>query len=130
MATWFTADLHLGHRSIINYCDRPFESVGAMDCVLIARWNEAVSDDDTIWVLGDFALGTIADALLLAGELRGHLHLLTGNHDRCWGWTRPACGRLDDRYLEAGFAEVRHGHCNHRDRRHRGSHLPLPVQGR
>jgi hypothetical protein len=45
MTTWFTADLHLGHRNIISYCDRPFESVGAMNRALIARWNEAVDDD-------------------------------------------------------------------------------------
>lgn len=29
MATWFTADLHLGHRNIIDYCDRPFADVDA-----------------------------------------------------------------------------------------------------
>ena len=109
MATWFTADLHLGHRNIINYCDRRFDSVGAMDRALIARWNEVVSDDDTVWVLGDFALGTIADMLPLAGELRGRLHLLTGNHDRCWaGHGRRAEG-WTERYLEAGFAEIHHG---------------------
>lgn len=109
MATWFTADLHLGHRNIISYCDRPFESVGAMNHAIIARWNEVVDDEDTVWVLGDFALGTIAETLPLAGELRGQLILLTGNHDRCWaGHGRRAVG-WTDRYLEAGFAEVRHG---------------------
>jgi calcineurin-like phosphoesterase family protein len=109
MTTWFTADLHLGHRNIISYCDRPFESVGAMNRTLAARWNEIVDDDDTVWVLGDFALGTIADTLPMAGEMRGRLLLLTGNHDRWWaGHGRRAVG-WTDRYLEAGFAEVRHG---------------------
>jgi len=70
MTTWITADLHLGHRNIIRYCDRPFESVGVMNRALIARWNEIDDDDDTLWVLGDFALGTIADTLPRAGELR------------------------------------------------------------
>ena len=109
MTTWFTADLHLGHRNIISYCDRPFESVGAMNRALISRWNDVVGDDDTVWVLGDFALGAIEETLPLARELRGHLLLLTGNHDRCWpGHGRRAAG-WTDRYLRAGFAEVRHG---------------------
>jgi calcineurin-like phosphoesterase family protein len=47
MTTWFTAELHLGHRNIIRYCDRRFESVGVMNRALIARWNEIVDDDDT-----------------------------------------------------------------------------------
>lgn len=27
MSTWFSADLHLGHANIIEYCDRPYASV-------------------------------------------------------------------------------------------------------
>jgi len=34
MATWFTADLHLGHRNIIDYCDPPFADVEAMNRAL------------------------------------------------------------------------------------------------
>lgn len=47
MATWFTADLHLGHHNIVSYCDRPFESVAAMNRALVDRWTEVVGDDDT-----------------------------------------------------------------------------------
>ncbi len=63
MATWFTADLHLGHRNIIDYCDRPFADVDAMNRALIDNWNHAVAEDDTVWVVGDFALGKIAETL-------------------------------------------------------------------
>jgi len=129
MTTWFTADPHLGDRNIIRYYDRRFESVGVMSRALNARWNEIVDDDDTVWVLGDFALGTIADTLPLAGELRGELILLTGNHDRCWAGHGRARGQLD-RPLPGG--RVRRSstrHCDHRHRWHRGSPLPLPVLG-
>ncbi len=109
MTTWFTADLHLGHRNIIDYCKRPFDGVESMDRDLVERWNEVVHDEDTVWILGDFALGKLRETLPLAGELRGRLILLTGNHDRCWvGHGRRAQG-WSDRYLEAGFAEVHHG---------------------
>ena len=65
MATWFTADLHLGHSNIIDYCGRPFANVDAMSRALIDNWNQAIAEDDTIWVIGDFALGKIAETLPL-----------------------------------------------------------------
>jgi hypothetical protein len=33
---WFTADLHLGHRNIVDYCNRPFRDVEAMNDALMA----------------------------------------------------------------------------------------------
>ena len=44
MATWFTADLHLGHRNIIDYCDRPFTDVDVMNRALVDNWNEVVAE--------------------------------------------------------------------------------------
>ncbi len=52
-----------------------------MDRVLIARWNAAVSEDDTVYVVGDvgYNRGLVpGDAL---AQLRGHKHLIRGNHD-------------------------------------------------
>ena len=120
MAVWFTSDLHFGHGNIIRYSDRPFADAAAMDRGLIERWNESVDPADTVWVLGDVALGTIIESLALVGELNGRKLLLTGNHDRCWGpWYRttdawkgadPAkLAMWTERYLEAGFSEVRQG---------------------
>lgn len=109
MSTWFTGDLHLGHQNIIKYCGRPFADVDSMNRALIDNWNDTVTDDDTVYVVGDYALGKIADTLPLAAELRGHKILVAGNHDRCWlgngrraeGWT--------ERYLDAGFEQVIQG---------------------
>ncbi len=109
MTTWFTADLHLGHRNIIDYCSRPFADVDAMNVALIERWNEVVAADDTVWVVGDFALGKLADTLPLVDLLHGRKVLVAGNHDRCWdGHGRRADG-WTERYLDAGFDEVRQG---------------------
>lgn len=109
MTTWFTADLHLGHRNIIDYCGRPFRDAAAMNRALIDGWNDVVDEDDDVWVLGDFALGKLTETLALVTELRGRNMLLTGNHDRCWhGHGRRAEG-WTERYLDAGFDEVHQG---------------------
>ena len=109
MATWFTSDLHLGHANIIRYCDRPFSDVDEMDVALVERWNETVAPDDTVWVLGDVALGRISESLALVAQLNGTKLLLAGNHDRCWsGHARRAEG-WTERYLGAGFAAVEQG---------------------
>lgn len=71
MATWFTADLHLGHTNIIRYSARPFLDAEAMNRALIDGWNEVVEDDDDVWVLGDVAMGKIDETLPLVSELLG-----------------------------------------------------------
>lgn len=109
MARFFTADLHLGHHNIIGYCKRPFRDVEEMNAALVRRWNDAVGPDDEVVVLGDFALGRIAESLGLAGQLHGRKVLLAGNHDRCWAGHRRGADRAVGQYLDAGFDEVWQG---------------------
>lgn len=109
MTTWFTADLHFGHRNIIDYCNRPFPDTDSMNRALIENWNDTVDPVDTVWVLGDFALGTIADTLPLARELHGRKVLVAGNHDRCWAGHGPGAEGWVARYLDAGFDEIVQG---------------------
>ncbi|MCU1387922.1 MAG: metallophosphoesterase [Ilumatobacteraceae bacterium] len=109
MARFWTSDLHLGHANIIRYCHRPFADVDAMNAALIDRWNDTVEDSDEVWVLGDFALGAIAEMLPLAQRLRGTKVLVAGNHDRCWAGWGERSHRWIETYLDAGFDEVLQG---------------------
>ncbi|HEV3400971.1 MAG TPA: metallophosphoesterase family protein [Acidimicrobiales bacterium] len=109
MATWFTADLHLGHRNIIGYCRRPWPDVEAMNEALVGRWNDVVAPDDTVWVLGDVALGPIDETLATVGRLAGHKVLVAGNHDRCWAGHGRRSRRWVDRYTASGFEAVHQG---------------------
>ena len=108
MTVWFTADLHLGHANIIDYSNRPFADADSMNRALVEGWNETVDAGDDVWVLGDFALGKIADTLPMVAELRGRKILLAGNHDRCRAGHRGAT-TWTERYIDAGFAEVHQG---------------------
>jgi len=109
MTVWFTADLHLGHANILGYCRRPFRDVATMNDELIGRWNDTVSDADTVWVLGDVALGPIDRTLALVHRLAGHKLLLAGNHDRCWAGYGPKGKAWTARYATAGFEEIHQG---------------------
>jgi calcineurin-like phosphoesterase family protein len=109
MSVWFTADLHFGHGNVIGYSSRPFADADDMNDALIERWNAVVDVNDTVWVLGDVALGRIAETLPLVGALNGRKLLLAGNHDRCWSGHGSRADGWTERYLDAGFAEVHQG---------------------
>ncbi len=53
-----------------------------MDEALVARWNEVVGPEDTVWHLGDFAVRVRPDrAAALLDALNGTKHLIGGNND-------------------------------------------------
>ena len=78
----YISDLHFGHRNAIGFDHRPFSDVEEMDSVMIQLWNSRVSPDDDVYVIGDFAYKTDRDEAWYLQRLRGHKHLVIGNHDR------------------------------------------------
>lgn len=80
MNTWFTSDTHFGHKSVIDFCKRPFHDVDEMDEKLIENWNKVVKHDDRVYHLGDFAW-TVKDAKAIRPRLNGNIRLIVGNHD-------------------------------------------------
>lgn len=52
------------------------------DNMLIDYWNEVVTDDDEVWFLGDLGLGSREYISSLVAKLKGHKHMIYGNHDR------------------------------------------------
>lgn len=78
------SDLHLDHGNIIDYCNRPFDSVEKMNEQLVANWNEVIDPGDEVLFGGDLTissnLGTLLDWL---EQLNGELIYLIGNHDGC-----------------------------------------------
>lgn len=81
---FYTSDLHLGHKNIIEYENRPYDSVEEMDEALINNWNSKVTDKDEVWVLGDFCLKGVDRTLEYLNCLNGTIHLLKGNHDKAF----------------------------------------------
>ena len=77
---YYIADTHFGDERIMKLCRRPFASVEEMNDSIIKRWNGKVSDDDTVYVLGDIAIDDEHAEAFFA--LNGKKILLLGNHDK------------------------------------------------
>lgn len=87
-----TSDLHLGHGNIIKYCNRPFKYTNEMDDKLIKNWNSVVTQQDIVYVLGDFCFSPTPEKYF--NNLNGCKYLVKGNHDSKetyklnWGWVK------------------------------------------
>jgi calcineurin-like phosphoesterase family protein len=79
---WFTSDLHLNHENIIRYCDRKASSTSEMNETIVSNWNSRISQNDTVYVVGDVFLGNPADAKPIIQRMNGKKILILGNHDR------------------------------------------------
>lgn len=107
MTTYFTADTHFGHANIIGFCHRPFRDVAEMNRTMIMNWNARVTDDDDVYVIGDFAFRCAGSVAKIAHELKGRKHLVVGNHDSKWMRSEPAA--LDEFAEVAPLIEIEEG---------------------
>ena len=80
---YFTSDTHFYHSNIIGFCKRLFKNVEDMNETLIENWNQVVSQDDIVFHLGDFCMGS------------SHAKIPQMKHDIIWGifaWEDPMNG--------------------------------------
>ena len=81
MTIWFVSDTHFWHRGILEYCNRPWSDVEAMNAGLIERWNSRVKPDDEVWHLGDLAFCGVQKIAPILEQLNGQKNWILGNHD-------------------------------------------------
>ena len=93
---FFTADWHLFHGRIIDYCNRPYTSVKDMHQHFVTNHNQLVNENDEVWVLGDVCMMSpefVGRVRKQVEKFNGEKHLVFGNHDE---WKART-------YLHAGF---------------------------
>lgn len=79
---YFTSDLHLGHNKDFCYAARGFNNIQEHDQTIIKNYNSIVNEEDEVYILGDLMLGENREnSLALLSKLKGHKHLILGNHD-------------------------------------------------
>ena len=79
----FTSDLHLGHKNIVNLCNRPFNDIDEMDIEIIENWNRKVKKNDVVYLIGDVVWDKKKVAYYME-QLSGKKILIAGNHDSTW----------------------------------------------
>ncbi len=99
---YVTSDLHLNHKNIIEYCNRPFRDLEDMNQTLIYNWNHTVRKKDTVFFLGDLAFQYRAKKMHFWTEkLSGNITYIKGNHD--WSKIIPLKKRMIINYRSFRF---------------------------
>lgn len=76
----FTADLHVGDKALARW--RGFDDVEDHDALVLARLEEALLQDDELWILGDVCKPRVEDVRHLRAAIPcDTVHVIVGNHD-------------------------------------------------
>lgn len=81
MKIYVTSNQQFGRPNAIELYNRSFSSVKKMNKHLVKQWNSVVSDEDTVYVLGNFAWDpeTAEEAISL---LNGYIIVIPGQFDK------------------------------------------------
>ena len=77
---YFTSDTHFNHNREFIYIPRGFSSIEEHDNIIIQNFNQIISSDDDLYILGDLMLGDNIYGLECLKKLNGKLHVIYGNH--------------------------------------------------
>jgi calcineurin-like phosphoesterase family protein len=96
MTTFVISDTHFGHANIIKFEPkfRKFMNLQEMDNYMIKQWNSIVKPEDTVYHIGDVAIGSPVKYIK---QLNGRKILIKGNHDN----HVPL-----QEFIDAGFEDV------------------------
>ena len=79
---FFTSDTHFNHKNILTYCpNRPYGSIEEMNADMVRIWNDTVGVEDTVYFIGDFAMGQKQYHVEFMNALNGTIKIVPGNHD-------------------------------------------------
>lgn len=80
---YYISDTHFWHKNILKFEKekRPFETLEEMNREMIEKWNNKVTDDDVVYILGDISFGGAERTAEILESLNGDKVLILGNHD-------------------------------------------------
>lgn len=107
---FYISDLHLYHGNLLHPRDestmatnlkarKQFSSVDEMHELIKRNWNEKVTDDDTVYILGDLGVYHADEIADFINSLTGTKILIKGNLDR-WNLN-------ESKRLRRAFADIR-----------------------
>lgn len=102
MSVYLISDTHFDHENIIDYCNRPFDSLDEMENRIVNNWNSRVSYGDNILFGGDLAMAPAGKAASYSERLSGNMVVLMGNHDSFSKWKAPF-PVLESKYFQYNY---------------------------
>lgn len=79
---YFTADLHLGHKKILDLANRDFDNIEKHDNYIIEKYNKIIDNEDICYILGDICWNQSYNSYKeLFAKLNGKKYIILGNHD-------------------------------------------------
>ena len=111
---FYIADMHFGHKNVIRYDNRPFDSIEEMDKAIMFLAIGSISR--FIRLSERLPLHKEEKTAFILGCLKGHKVLIKGNHDHI----SPKVARYFDRICE--YAEITDG-----EEKVVMSHYPMPF---
>lgn len=88
MEMFFTADWHLNHKNIIDYCKRPFRNVKHMNDSILNNANSRCGKNDFLWHIGDLMFAKSSQAEVyhsfkdILNTVKPYFYMIKGNHDQ------------------------------------------------
>lgn len=79
MAKFVTSDPHFWDEKVLKH--RPFSNVEKMNKALITNFNNTISNNDELYIVGDFCHGKDEEILEILYQLNGEKYLIRGNWD-------------------------------------------------
>lgn len=79
---FFTSDLHMRHKNILKYSNRPFDTIDEMNVTILNNINNTVMTNDQLYILGDFCFGSVKICLEYLDKIKcRNITFVQGNHD-------------------------------------------------
>lgn len=78
---YYISDNHFTHARINEVDQRGFTGPQEMDHYMIQQWNSRVTNDDEVFILGDFSWAKGIKTWNILNQLNGKITLIEGNHD-------------------------------------------------
>lgn len=79
---FYMSDNHIEHFNVMKFDNRPFNNLDKMNQTILNNINKICSEDDDLYILGDFIWKINDKTVNLVKQIKPKLHLIKGNHDR------------------------------------------------
>lgn len=78
---YFISDLHIGHKNVLSFDQRDFKTIEEHDAALMENWQNRVTNNDTVYLLGDISWCGANQTKEIMRQLPGKKVWILGNHD-------------------------------------------------